>query len=101
MTDKAASRPWRQIVAALAGVSLLLSAVYMLYQGSVRMYYDYYSFAHVKEHHIAPPLRNPVIDAVVLVSLFFALYVAFRLLRHSFVAGAQPRRITELPWRCE
>jgi hypothetical protein len=87
-TDTVSSRRW--IAAALAGASLLSSAVSMLYQVSVRMYYDYYFFAHVKEHYIAPPLRYRVIDAVVLVGIFLALYVAYRLLRFSFAARAQP-----------
>jgi len=52
------------------------------------MYYDYYFFSQVKEHYIAPPARQRVLDAIVLTGMSLALYVAYRLLRYSFaIAG--------------
>ena len=80
----------RHTIAAVAGVSLVLSAIYMLYQGSVRMYYDYYLFAQVKEHYIAPPARQRVIDAIALTGISVALYVAHQLLRYSFAIAGRP-----------
>lgn len=80
----------RRTVAALAGSSLLLSAAYMLYQGSVRMYYDYYFYAQVKEHYIAPTARYRLMDAIVLTGMSLALYVAYRLLKYSFAVAAKP-----------
>lgn len=62
----------------------------MLYQVSVRMYYDYYFYAQVKEHYIAPTARYRLMDATVLVGLSLAEYVAYRLLRYAFVVPANP-----------
>jgi hypothetical protein len=90
MTHKAESRRWLRIVAALVGVSLSSSAMYMLYQGSRRMYYDYYFYSRVKEHYVAPAARQRVIDAVVPVGILLALYGAHRLLRYSFEVRAHP-----------
>ena len=61
----------------------------MLYPALERMYYDYYFYARVKEHYI-PDARYRAIDAVVLVGILLALYVAYRLLRYSFVIRTQP-----------
>jgi|RhiMethySRZTD1v2_1073278.scaffolds.fasta_scaffold21731_15 hypothetical protein len=88
MTFAVSSR--RRIVAAFAGASLLSPAGYMLYHGYVRMYYDYYFFAQVKEHYIAPSLKQRLIDAVVLIGIFLALYAACRLLKYSFAVRAHP-----------
>jgi hypothetical protein len=90
MTHRAKSRRWLRIVAALVGVSLSSSAMYMLYQGSRRMYYDYYFYSRVKEHYIAPAARQRVIDTAVPVGILFALYLAYRLLRYSFAVRANP-----------
>jgi hypothetical protein len=89
MTRKAESRRGCRIAAALVGVSLSSSAIYMLYQGAIRMYYDYYFYARVKEHYIAPDARYRAIDAVVLTGILLALFVAYRLLRYSFVVRTQ------------
>ena len=62
----------------------------MLYQTSVRMYYDYYFFAQVKEHYIAPSARYRLMDAIFLVGMSLVLYVAHRLLKYSFAVPAKP-----------
>lgn len=54
------------------------------------MYYDYYFFAQVKEHYIAPPARQRVIDAIVLTGMSLAQYVAYRLLKYSFAIAGRP-----------
>jgi hypothetical protein len=80
----------RRIAAAFGGGTLVVSSTYMLYQGCVRMYYDYYFFAQVKEHYIAPPTRYRLMDATFLVGMSLALYVAYRLLKYSFAIAASP-----------
>lgn len=80
----------RRTVAALVCASLVLSAMYLLYQSAVRMYYDYYFYAQVKEHYIAPPARYRLMDATFLVGVSLALYVAYRLLKYSFAVAAKP-----------
>jgi len=90
MVDRQHRVTLRRPVAAFAGASLVLSAAYMLYQGSVRMYYDYYFYAQVKEHYIAPTARYRLMDATVLVGLSLALYVAYRLLRYASVVPTKP-----------
>jgi len=74
----------RQIAAGIGGVSLFLLAVYMLYQGGTRIYYDYYFFAQVKEHYIPPDTKQRVEDTLMVLLLMLALYVAFRLMKYSF-----------------
>ena len=79
-----------RIAAAFVGSTLVLSSTYMLYQSSVRMYYDYYFYALVKEHYIAPPARYRLMDATFLVAMSLALYVAYRLLKYSFAVAGRP-----------
>jgi hypothetical protein len=55
------------------------------------MYYDYYFYAQVKEHHIAPTARQRLTDATVLVGISLALYVGYRLLRYSLLVSRRLR----------
>ena len=67
-----------------------MSSAYILYHGSVRMYYDYYFYAQVKEHYIAPTARQRLMDATFLVDMSLVLYAAYRLLKYSFAVAAKP-----------
>ena len=80
----------RRIDADFCGGALVLSSSYMLYHSSVRMYYDYYFYAHVKEQYIAPPTRYRLMDAAFLVGMSLTLCVAYRLLRYSFAVAVKP-----------
>jgi hypothetical protein len=90
MVDRQYRVTLRRTVAAFGGASLVLSVMYALYQSSVRMYYDYYFYAQVKDHYIAPPARYRLMDATFLVGMSLVLYVAYRLLRYSIVVAAKP-----------
>ena len=79
----------RSIGAAIAGVSILLTVIFMLYQGGRRIYYDYYFYAQVKEHYIPPDARQRVMDAMVITVMLVALYLACRLLKYAWAHRPQ------------
>jgi len=83
----------RHVIAAAAGVSLVLSVVFMVYHTTQRVYYDYYFYPRFKEHYIKPDGRQRLTDAIFALAIILLLYLAYRLL--NYAVGHRPARLSD------
>jgi hypothetical protein len=71
------------MIAAAAGVSLVLAVLFSVYHTARRVYYDYYFYPRVKEEYIKPDAGTRRLDAIYIVGVILLLYLAYRLLKYA------------------
>jgi hypothetical protein len=75
----------RRFVAGLAGVPLLLAALYAAYSLGKRAYYDYFFYPKVKEGYTMPTRWQDIVALIVLWgATLLLLYLSYRLLKYAF-----------------